>query len=410
MATGLLTLSGLLQWQWGVLDPLLIVILSAAVIGLTVVAGECWWRGGIIARGSGLARTAPRQLNLANALTRLLGLAVTIGTIAFFYWLFPEYRAGFYDPFWHFLRMLAPVVIPAAILYFLWADPRLEEPRDAYWRIGRICLGQFADRPSARQLRAHVLGWAVKAYFLPLMLVYTRDQVTGLATTFAAIPSTGLVMSSYPLLFRFAYVADLLFCVVGYVLTLRLFDSHIRSTDSTTSGWLVALMCYQPLYAVIGGFYLHYDDSPQWTHYLEPYPNLSGIWGVLIITLVIIYGLSTVAFGLRFSNLTNRGIVTDGPYRYTKHPAYISKNLSWWLISVPFLGSGNPALTVRHCIMLALLNGVYYLRAKTEERHLRQDPDYVAYAAWIETHGCFARIGRATRAFAQNVAHWRTRR
>jgi hypothetical protein len=44
--------------------------------------------------------------------------------------------------------------------------------------------------------------------------------------------------------------------------------------------------------------------------------------------------------------------------------------------------------------MLAGVNLVYFLRAKTEERHLRADPAYVAYAAWIEQHGLFAHIGR----------------
>jgi protein-S-isoprenylcysteine O-methyltransferase Ste14 len=410
LIAGLSTLSGLVHWQSGALEPMLIVLLSAAVIGVTVIAGERWWRGRFVAADSGLWAPAPRRLNLATAVTRLLGLAATFGAIAFLYWLFPEYRSGFYAPFWRCLQLLAPWGLAVAVVYFLWADARLLEPRDAYWRIGRVCLGCFADRPSAEQLRAHALGWAVKAYFLPLMVVYARDQVSDLEKTLAAIPSVGLVMSWYPLLFRLAFVADLLFCVVGYVLTLRLFDSHIRSTDSTASGWLVALICYQPLYSVIGGFYLHYDDSPQWTHYLEAYPNLSDIWGAIIIALVIVYGLSTVAFGLRFSNLTNRGIVTCGPYRYTKHPAYLAKNLSWWLISVPFLGSAGTALTVRHCLMLGLLNGVYYLRAKTEERHLRQDPEYVAYAAWIERHGCFARIRRATREVTQNMAHWRPRR
>jgi hypothetical protein len=44
--------------------------------------------------------------------------------------------------------------------------------------------------------------------------------------------------------------------------------------------------------------------------------------------------------------------------------------------------------------MLALLNGVYFLRAKTEERHLSQDPAYVAYREWIARHGMFARARR----------------
>ena len=40
------------------------------------------------------------------------------------------------------------------------------------------------------------------------------------------------------------------------------------------------------------------------------------------------------------------------------------------------------------------MNLIYYLRAKTEERHLMRDPDYRAYAAWIAEHGLFARVRR----------------
>ena len=44
----------------------------------------------------------------------------------------------------------------------------------------------------------------------------------------------------------------------------------------------------------------------------------------------------------RFSNLTHRGIITNGPYRYSKHPAYLAKNLSWWLVSMPFMITVSP--------------------------------------------------------------------
>jgi len=40
------------------------------------------------------------------------------------------------------------------------------------------------------------------------------------------------------------------------------------------------------------------------------------------------------------------------------------------------------------------VNLLYFMRAKTEERHLMNDPDYRAYAEWIEKNGLFARIGR----------------
>jgi protein-S-isoprenylcysteine O-methyltransferase Ste14 len=193
------------------------------------------------------------------------------------------------------------------------------------------------------------------------------------------------------------YTVDLLFCVVGYVLTVRVLDSHIRSTEPTVLGWVVALVCYQPFYSVIGTYYLRYDENRPWAEYFSAYPVLSACWGFGILMLVIIYGLSTAAFGLRFSNLTYRGIVTNGPYRYTKHPAYVAKNLSWWMISVPFLSSDGWGGALRHSLLLALLNTVYLLRAKTEEHHLSRDPRYVAYAAWIAEHGLLGRLRRGWR-------------
>jgi hypothetical protein len=39
------------------------------------------------------------------------------------------------------------------------------------------------------------------------------------------------------------------------------------------------------------------------------------------------------------------------------------------------------------------VNLIYYLRAKTEERHLQQDQAYKAYLAWIERNGIVERLG-----------------
>jgi protein-S-isoprenylcysteine O-methyltransferase Ste14 len=119
------------------------------------------------------------------------------------------------------------------------------------------------------------------------------------------------------------------------------------------------------------------------------------VWGTAILVLVGIYLLATVAFGLRFSNLTNRGIITSGPYRWVKHPAYLSKNLSWWLISVPFVAGAGWVVAVQSCALLVCVNLVYFLRAKTEERHLRADPAYRDYEAFIAEHGLVAVLRRA---------------
>ena len=68
---------------------------------------------------------------------------------------------------------------------------------------------------------------------------------------------------------------------------------------------------------------------------------------------------------------------------------YIAKNLAWWLTAVPFIVVGDPLDAIRRCMLLLFLNGVYYLRARTEEAHLSQDPTYVQYAQWISRHGLF---------------------
>lgn len=111
--------------------------------------------------------------------------------------------------------------------------------------------------------------------------------------------------------------------------------------------------------------------------------------------LVAIYAWSTAAFGLRFSNLTHRGIISDGPYRWSKHPAYICKNLSWWMISVPFIGGAGWEQALQSCLLLGGVNLIYFLRARTEERHLSRDPVYREYAAFIAEQGLLAVLRRA---------------
>ena len=114
-----------------------------------------------------------------------------------------------------------------------------------------------------------------------------------------------------------------------------------------------------------------------------------------LVALAAVYAWATVAFGLRFSNLTHRGILTHGPYAWTKHPAYVSKNLFWWFATLPFLAtSGSFVDMVRNTVLLGLVSGVYYWRAATEEKHLSADPAYRDYAAWMERNGPVPRFIR----------------
>jgi protein-S-isoprenylcysteine O-methyltransferase Ste14 len=165
-------------------------------------------------------------------------------------------------------------------------------------------------------------------------------------------------------------------------------------------GWVVALECYDPFWrGLFQRQYLHYEGIG-FGNWLSDYHTMRWVWVGLILSCDLVYVLATFAFGVRFSNLTHRGILTNGPYRFTKHPAYIAKNISWWLITLPCIplhgyGNLNSWLeALRNSLLLGGVNMIYFMRAKTEERHLSRDPTYVQYALWMNEHGLLAFIGR----------------
>jgi protein-S-isoprenylcysteine O-methyltransferase Ste14 len=350
---------------------------------VAVIAGTEWLFPGLRSDSDPYAARALRPFDMGRIGVRLLGLGATLALVGFAYWLLPEYHGDFYEPYWQFLRSIAPAMVLAPV-YFLWADSRSRETRDEYLAFGSLLCNRLQSEDWSL-IKRHLLGWTVKAFFLPLMTVYLSQELRALH---GALGSVSLhTMPLYQVFYHLSYATDLLFCVVGYSATLRLFDSQIRSVEPSVAGWLVALICYQPFYSVVGRFYLQYDDATYWDNWLELWPATRAVWGVLIILLASIYAICTVAFGLRFSNLTHRGIITSGPYRFSKHPAYLAKNLSWWLISVPFVSELGWSAALRNCCLLILVNLIYYARARTEERHLSRDPTYVAYALWMNEHG-----------------------
>ena len=269
----------------------------------------------------------------------------------------------------------------------------MREPRDAYWQLGRVFTGRWRDAKSA-DVANHYRGWLVKAFFVPIMFVWLRNQ-THSVVNFNLANASWSNLSVYNFLYDFIFFIDLLFCTVGYALSLRVTDSHIRTAEPTMLGWAVALFCYPPFYNLMERQYVHYDSSGGFDTFLGSHMTIKWVWGITILCLITVYVLGTVAFGIRFSNLTHRGILTNGPYRYTKHPAYVSKNMSWWLISVPFIvRDGHFADSAKHCVALGIINFMYFMRAKTEERHLSRDPVYVEYALWMNQHGVLRFINR----------------
>ncbi|RQR67732.1 hypothetical protein DIE19_00895 [Burkholderia sp. Bp9126] len=369
------------------------VIASLAIIG-TIALHELLISRVYLRPSAGLSRQAVRPLGIARVAVRLGALASVYAGIGMLYWLLPEYHGAFYQPFWSLLRALAPYVIAAAPFYFAWMDRHQRETGDAYLLWGRFLFR--GERPASWQpVREMLAGWMVKAFFLPLMTVYLSKDADHLSASLANAMHAPMSLALFVFMYDLSFTMDLMFGTVGYLCTFRILDSHVRTVEPTTLGWLAALICYQPFWSLISSNYIRYEGSLFWDNWLLSAPVIRVIWGATIIALLLCYALSTIAFGLRFSNLTHRGIITSGPYRFTKHPAYIAKNLSYWMVSVPFVEPLGWQVALAHCSALAAVNLIYFLRAKTEERHLMRDPDYRAYAAWIAEHGLFARVRRA---------------
>jgi protein-S-isoprenylcysteine O-methyltransferase Ste14 len=292
------------------------------------------------------------------------------------------------------MYVLGAAVAPMLVLsvpYVLWLDRRLKEPRDGAWHFGQLLIGR-GDLADRTELAHFFRAWAVKGFFTAFMISIVpgnwQETIRAGSDWIVANP----VNLAYWLIGAM-FMIDVVFATVGYVLTMKPLDAHIRTANPYAAGWTAALICYPPFILMDGGPLDYHVGAGQWNDWLAAYPLASALMGAWLVLLTGVYAWATVAFGLRFSNLTHRGILTHGPYAWTKHPAYLAKNLFWWFETLPFLAvTGSPVDMIRNTIVLGLVSGVYYWRARTEERHLAEDPAYRDYAAWMERNGPIPRL------------------
>jgi protein-S-isoprenylcysteine O-methyltransferase Ste14 len=228
--------------------------------------------------------------------------------------------------------------------------------------------------------RVAVLSIIVKFFYVPIMISFLFNHYFGISRAFHHIP---INLFSYPSIFNWWYnlVLDILFSVdvgiftFGYLFEAKYLNNVIRSVDPYLSGWVVALICYPPFNSAVGSI-LNYGGAGR--NFLALSPSVMAGMKIAILFFYIIYVWATVALWTKSSNLTNRGIVGSGPYKYIRHPAYLGKNMAWWLERLPYM------TTVGAVISLLIWNCIYVARALTEERHLLRDPDYQKYCRKVK--------------------------
>lgn len=355
------------------------LMLSVAIVAMNLTLSERMIR-----------RDAQKEAGRSERLFVKICAISTIFIIVFVsYKILPHYESEKYQLVIENAQNILIAVLVVAPVYIAFTDARMNDPYDGLYMLGCLIIGR-SDRANRAAAKQYALGWLVKAFFLPVMAAFALEDLRWwLAVDLAS--NLDATRGWFGISYRFLFFVDVVWATLGYLFTLRLFNCQIRSTDATLKGWLVCIVCYPPFWGVMYDNYLNYEDGYYWGDFFAVGSVGGTIWGAAILACVVIYVWATASFGLRFSNLTNRGIITSGPYRYTKHPAYISKNISWWMISIPFISSQGHVVALNMCLLLLLVNFLYYLRARTEEDHLQSDPTYVAYREWIERNGLWAK-------------------
>jgi protein-S-isoprenylcysteine O-methyltransferase Ste14 len=246
--------------------------------------------------------------------------------------------------------------------------------------------------PLAQADRQAMLCLLLKFIFIPFCihglvayLAYTNDQVVALGKVLAGDSAIDL-FSFYNshlhyVILNMLFLADFFPFVVGYLVQARILDNEVVSVDASLGGWLACLVCYPPFNVAMAALlpWQVVDLAPAYPAF--PIAVHLGLNAILLACFGC-YAWASVSLGFKCSNLMHRGIVRRGLYRRIRHPAYVFKNAAWWIGALPLLVQ-LAQTSLRHFFWTAFCIAgwtcIYYLRARTEERHLSRHADYRAY-------------------------------
>jgi protein-S-isoprenylcysteine O-methyltransferase Ste14 len=279
------------------------------------------------------------------------------------------YKRSNFSYFFHYfvdIYWTANLVLVFPFLYFFDAHRTAEQDKYANLVKSLVSLapssGPFHWNKDARLGMLTVL---VKFFYIPLLVTWVINNTmyqSHLTHTF----HWELVTVNAYLVALFIYVDTAIYCF-GYLFEFDFLNNKIKSVEPTLLGWIVCLWCYPPFNFI--SFRIFDFEFIRIAHRYPGWVNavmlclITALWGIFV--------WASLSLGWKASNLTNRGIVRHGPYRFVRHPAYTAKLFLWCIQGIIF---GQYFLGI--LLGFAL---IYFLRAWTEERHLSLDPDYLEY-------------------------------
>jgi len=398
---------GLTLGAWQVTDNRLDSILAALVFGAAVmllveaVRLRLWHGREYFAIDPLLRRGDWLKFLLTGALHYGVYLGL-LGLVVFFFHSAGEYgfnrHAPYYQPWFHLLDLvwttwlwggLPYVLLTRAVKNDAQAD-RLDLAQSAInmlsGLVGKRSRFDDVDRKNGRAL-------LVKLFFTPLMTVFFVDQfphlVSNIGYLFDGLPKAiaenhyshrQFNLDLFNITVALVFSIDVALAWCGYMVSSRWMGNQTASAEPTLRGWIVCLICYPPFQMFLGLYY----GAPGEREVL----NLGSPWMVSLFTVMmlasyLVYVAATTHFGVRFSNLTNRGIIRTGLYGLVRHPAYAAKNFAWWCVMFPVIVyrgyHGDWQVALAQVLGLLLMTWIYYWRALTEEQHLSLDEEYREY-------------------------------
>ena len=365
-----------------------------------VALAGMWGMANIIrqSRGKSIFRidtAIPFSLLAKRALVRYLVWMVVLYSGLKFFQSHAFYNT--YEKSLHFLDTLFDLYLVAGIPYFfitlIVKASRVEDYYDPAVRFVHIAKqlgrGLILRRRGALAVlkkpynQKVLLNLLMRVYFIPPMVVQVYFNMD------AAIRFSADDFQNYnPMAILFwlsalLWFMDALNASAGYSIESRWAENRTRSIDLTVGGWLVCLACYAPLNDVTATLFpfgpFIANTAPD-TFLLQD-NTVIMVFKLVEITLLAALVYTDLSLGPSGVNITLKRLQTRGPYGIVRHPGTVCKLSLWWLQTAVYAQFWmSPQLLFGHLAW----NGIYILRALTEERHLRKHREYREYMARVK--------------------------
>ncbi len=334
-----------------------------------------------------------------------VGVLLGIFSLLFLWWLFPIYASKYHEPLWKAILIILPFTIIFSYPFIYFTEKKLGKYRDTYYEFGLFTYAFFNNKYWYKidwdNFKQGVLAWFVRGFFLPMnycTAVSIFEKLRNIPDLNNFLINAPIAIS-YPTIENIIYLFLIIAIIPGYYFTSRLLGTSAIKVSDSWPAWVVSLWFYPPFNSMANNAWFDYSDElikgqQNWITVFQNSPTTIYFLAFVLLSMAVIHYFGEAMLGMRASVNTNKGIITNNVFKYTKHPIYLSKNIAWFLATLPFMSSVNFFQNIKYLIAFLCVATGYILRGYFEEKLLSEDETYVEYAKYIDKHGIFAWFGK----------------